>query len=70
MSFPGFPGVVTAAISLDEAVVIAEEALAFHVEGLFQHGEAIPEPSSIEQVLAGGYRGAFTTIAVQLKIGR
>ncbi|ESY90186.1 hypothetical protein [Mesorhizobium sp. LNHC209A00] len=40
------------------------EAPAFHVEGFFQDGEAIPEPSSIEQVLAGGDRGALTTIAV------
>ena len=48
---------------------MAEEALAFHVEGLVQDGEAIPEPSSIDQVLATGDRSALTTIIVPLKIG-
>ena len=31
--FPDFPGCVSAAASLDEARAMAEEALAFHVEG-------------------------------------
>ena len=69
VSFPDFPGVVTAADSLDEACVMAEEALAFHVEGLVPDGEAIPDPSSIDEVLATGDHGALTTIIVSLKIG-
>jgi hypothetical protein len=32
---------------------MAEEALALHIEGLEQDGEAIPEPSSLEAVMAG-----------------
>jgi predicted RNase H-like HicB family nuclease len=51
VSFPDFPGVVTAAATLDEARVMAEEALAFHVEGLEAEGEAIPEPSSLENIM-------------------
>ena len=31
---------------------MAEEALALHIEGLEQDGEAIPEPSSLEAVMA------------------
>src|SRR5262249_55250491 len=50
ISFPDFPGAVTAASSQDEAVEMAAEALALHVEGLLAEGEAIPEPSSLEQV--------------------
>jgi predicted RNase H-like HicB family nuclease len=52
VSFPDFPGVVTAGTSLDDARHMAEEALAFHIEGLVADGEAIPEPSSLEAVMA------------------
>jgi predicted RNase H-like HicB family nuclease len=52
VSFPDFPGAVTAARTQDEAVEMAAEALALHVEGLLAEGEAIPDPSSLEQVRA------------------
>jgi predicted RNase H-like HicB family nuclease len=52
VSFPDFPGAVTAASSLDEAVAMAAEALALHVEGMLAEGETIPEPSGLEQVRA------------------
>ena len=52
VSFPDFPGVITAGASLDEARAMAEEALGFHLDGLIEDGEAIPEPSSLEQVMA------------------
>jgi predicted RNase H-like HicB family nuclease len=52
VSFPDFPGVVTAGTTLDEARVLAEKALAFHIEGLTEDGERIPEPSSLEAVMA------------------
>ncbi len=52
VSFPDFPGCVTAGAILDEARALAEEALAFHVEGMVQDGEAIPEPSSLESIMA------------------
>jgi predicted RNase H-like HicB family nuclease len=45
VSFPDIPGVVTAGKSLDDARAMAEEALALHIEGLVEDGEAIPEPS-------------------------
>ena len=52
VSFPDFPGAITAGASLDEARAMAEEVLAFHVEGLIQDGEPIPEPSTLETVMA------------------
>ena len=52
VSFPDFPGVVTAAATLDEAQALAEEALAFHLDGLTEDGESIPEPTSLEAVMA------------------
>jgi len=52
VSFPDFPGVITAGKDLDDARSMAEEALALHVEGLVEDGDAIPEPSSLEAVMA------------------
>ncbi|TJU89030.1 MAG: CopG family transcriptional regulator, partial [Mesorhizobium sp.] len=52
VSFPDFPGVITAGKDLDDARSMAEEALALHIEGLVEDGDAIPEPSSLEAVMA------------------
>jgi predicted RNase H-like HicB family nuclease len=52
VSFPDLPGCVTAGATLDEARDMAAEALALHLEGLTEDGEAIPEPSSLEAVMA------------------
>ncbi|RWX76103.1 hypothetical protein EPK99_20870 [Neorhizobium lilium] len=52
VSFPDFPGVVTAGTDLDDARRMAQEALALHVEGMEEDGEAIPEPSALETIMA------------------
>ena len=52
VSFPDLPGVITAGSNLDEARKMATEALEFHLEGLAQDGEAAPEPSSLEEIMA------------------
>jgi len=52
VSFPDFPGCITSGATLDEAREMAEEALAFHIEGLEKDDEALPEPSSLEAVMA------------------
>lgn len=52
VSFPDFPGCVSAGETLDEARAGAEEALALHIEGMLEDGDAIPEPTSLEDVMA------------------
>ena len=52
VSFPDLPGVVSAGSTLDEARAMAAEALAFHLEGLAADGEAVPEPTSLEEIMA------------------
>ena len=52
VSFPDFPGVVTAGKDLDDARAMAEEALALHIDGLLEDGEAIPDASSLEEVMS------------------
>jgi len=51
VSFPDLPGVITAGSNLDEARKLAAEALAFHLEGLAEDGEAAPEPSTLEEIM-------------------
>ncbi len=54
VSFPDFPGVVTAGVDLDDARRMAEEALSLHVDGMLEDGEALPAPSTLESVMADG----------------
>jgi predicted RNase H-like HicB family nuclease len=51
VSFPDFPGCVTAGKSLDEASRKAPEALAFHIAGMMEDGEKIPKPSKIDDLV-------------------
>jgi predicted RNase H-like HicB family nuclease len=52
VSFPDLPGVISAGTTLDEARTMAAEALALHLEGLVEDGDAIPEPSSLEEIMS------------------
>lgn len=50
ISFPDFPGCVSAGDTIDEAIRRGTEALAFQVEGLIRDGEQIPEPRSVQDI--------------------
>ena len=52
VSFPDLPGCVSAGATLDEARDMAAEALALHLQGMAEDGEAVPEPSSLEAIMA------------------
>jgi predicted RNase H-like HicB family nuclease len=51
VSFPDFPGCVTAGSTLEEARENAEEALAFHIEGMIEDGDEIPPPTSLDDAM-------------------
>lgn len=51
VSFPDFPGCITAGRTLDEARTLATEALAFHIEGMREDGAEIPEPSTLAEIM-------------------
>jgi len=51
--FPDIPGVVTAGDNFEEAVRMAHEALAFHIEGLRVDSDSVPEPRSLEDIKTG-----------------
>ena len=48
VSFPDFPGCITAGKSLDEARRLAPQALSLHIQGMIEDGEPIPEPSTLD----------------------
>jgi len=52
VSFPDFPGCVTAGTTLDEARREAAAALALHLDGMALDGDPVPEPASLEAVMA------------------
>jgi predicted RNase H-like HicB family nuclease len=51
VSFPDFPGCITAGSSIDEAKDMAHDALSLHMKGLLEDGENIPAPSKLEDVM-------------------
>ena len=62
VAFPDFPGCVSAGRTPDEARVMAEEALALHVDGMRQHGLTLPPPSSRKAVM--GDHGCRDGVAI------
>jgi predicted RNase H-like HicB family nuclease len=50
-SVPDLPGLGIAAKTLDEAKDLIREAIEFHLEGMRQHGDAIPVPSATTEYI-------------------
>jgi predicted RNase H-like HicB family nuclease len=50
VSFPDFPGCITAGSTLEEARRMAAEALSLHIAGLRDDGERLPEPSTLDDL--------------------
>jgi len=48
---PDLPGCVTAGETREEALRLIREAIEFHLEGLKERGEPIPEPHSYGEVV-------------------
>lgn len=48
---PDLPGCVAAADTRDEVVRLIREAMEFHVEGLKDSGDPVPEPSSQSELV-------------------
>jgi predicted RNase H-like HicB family nuclease len=51
VDFPDFPGCITAGRTLEEAHKRASEALKFHIKGMLEDGDPIPEPSSLDRIM-------------------
>ena len=49
---PDLPGLGVVGSTLDETKQLIREAIEFHLEGMRQHGESIPVPSSESEYIA------------------
>lgn len=68
VSFPDFPGCVSAGKSLDEAREMAEVALSLHIEGMIEDSQPLPSPSTLEAVMQdASYRQAVAFL-VEAKV--
>jgi predicted RNase H-like HicB family nuclease len=50
VSFPDFPGCITAGKTLDEASRLAPKALALHIQGMIEDGDPVPKPSKVDDI--------------------
>ncbi|MDP2934939.1 MAG: type II toxin-antitoxin system HicB family antitoxin [Dehalococcoidia bacterium] len=51
VTVPSLPGIVTEGETIEEAISMAKEAIALHIEGLISHGLAVPEEDTNAQAL-------------------
>lgn len=70
IEFPDFPGCVSAGKTVDQALLMGEDALALHVDGMIADKEAIPEPTSAEDLVRRKLLPGALLIFVPLKFGR
>jgi len=64
LSFPDFPGCIGAGVTAQAAVADAFEALTGPIELLLEEGQPVPEPSSVDEVLASGEANDGTLVIV------
>ena len=50
ISFPDFPGCISAGDTMDEAIANGGEALASHVQWMESDGDTIPNPRSLDDI--------------------
>ena len=48
---PDLPGCIAAGDTKDEVIKLIQEAIEFHIEGLKEDGQIIPEPSSTIEII-------------------
>ena len=48
---PDLPGCIAAGDTKDEVIKLIQEAIEFHIEGLKEDGQTIPEPSSTIEII-------------------
>lgn len=67
VSFPDFPGCITAGSSIDEAKDMAQDAISLHIKGMLEDGENIPAPSKLEEIIDDpDYRDAVAILLVSV----
>jgi predicted RNase H-like HicB family nuclease len=68
VDFPDFPGCITAGITLEDARRMATEALALHLEGMIEDGDAIPEPSGLDAIMADPHHADAVAVLIDVPV--
>ena len=50
VTFPDFPGCVSGGATYEQTAAEAEAALALHIAGMLEDGDAIPQPTPMDQI--------------------
>jgi predicted RNase H-like HicB family nuclease len=66
VSFPDFPGCITAGKTFEEAHRNAVDALTLHIEGMMEDGDAIPKPSTLDGLEKDPARSGATLFLVDI----
>ena len=67
VSFPDFPGCITAGSTMDEAMAMAQEALEVHTDFIRKDGQELPPPMTMEEAIKeASPEGLFATMVVSL----
>jgi len=67
VSFPDFPGCITAGKNIDEAKDMAQEALSLHIHGMLEDGDQLPAPSRLEEIMIDpDYTNAIAYLVVSV----
>ena len=67
VSFPDFPGCVTAGKTLDQARRMAAEALALHIDGMIEDGDVVPSPSNLDELASDPNRKGAVAFLVSVE---
>ena len=71
VSFPDFPGCITAGKNIDDAKDMAQEALSLHIHGILEDGEQLPSPSKLEEIMSDSdYADAVAYLVVEVPDAR
>jgi predicted RNase H-like HicB family nuclease len=67
VSFPDFPGCITAGKNIDEAKDMAQEALSLHIQGMLEDGDQLSVPSRLEEIMSDpDYANAIAYLVVSV----
>jgi predicted RNase H-like HicB family nuclease len=64
VEFPDLPGCFSAGSTVEETLAMAEDALAGHLAVLVDHGDPVPAPRSIDQLLTDPERGNALAVLI------
>jgi predicted RNase H-like HicB family nuclease len=68
VSFPDFPGCITAGKTFEEAHRNAVDALTLHIEGMREDGDTIPKPSTLDGLGKHSVRSGATVFLVNVPV--